>query len=127
MTLPKLLQVPSAVPIGYAGEAHPSVFPPAYAATYNVVPVYGSPSLLKGAAVETTPHQARYAPHVDHQAYNQYLETVTSAEAPPIPMRGANKVPPGRRVAFKGPQFYYNVKAPSIDDVTKFMAARGPQ
>lgn len=126
MTTPKLLLVPSAVPTGYAGEPRLPVFNADYANTYPVVPAYGPPSLFLGAAVEAPDNQAGYWPHVDHQAYNQFLHTVVSAQAPAIPARGANRVRPGARVAFRGPHYFNAVKAPSINEVERFMAGRGP-
>lgn len=119
-----MMLVPSAVPTGYAGEGRPYAFNPEYFLTKAV---YGPPSIMFASTIAKRTTQAGYWPHVDHQAYNQFLHPVTSAEAPPIRMRGATKAKPGTRVAFKGPQYMVTVKAPSIDEVKSFMAARGPQ
>lgn len=119
-----LMLIPSAVPTGYSGEGRPYAYHPEYFATKAT---YGPPSIMLAAAVETPTHQAGYWPAVDAPRDNQYLTTVWSAVAPPVVMRGANRVKPGTRVAFQGKQYYSAVKAPSINEVQRFMAARGPQ
>lgn len=120
---PSLRLIPSAVPPGYGGEGRPYAYHPEYFVTKAV---NGPPSIMLATAVTSPVHQEGYWPHVADEANNQYLHSVVSAQAPAIVMRGANRVKPGSRVYFKGPQYYQAVKAPSINDVQQFMAARGP-
>lgn len=120
---PKLLQVPSAVPPGYGGEAYP---PAAYAKYFVTFAVPGPASIMRATAVEPPIHQAMFWPPTEADAQNRYLHPLRRAESPQIPHRGAsafnNKA--SRRVAFKGPAHFMSVQAPSIDSVQTFMAQR---
>ncbi len=116
-----LLQVPSAVVAGYAGEDRLPVQPPAYFLQQSV---YGSPSIMKASAVESPDKAAMFWPPTDAPTRNEYLHPVRRSEAPDVPMRGSSSAKTYKRVAFQGPQYFYSVQAPTLDAVQAFMATR---
>ncbi len=120
---PKLLQVPSAVPPGYGGESYR---PAAYAKYAVEMAVPGPASIMRATAVEPPLHQIMYWPPTGADKQNRYLHPLRRAESPQIPHRGASEFNnrASRRVAFKGPNHFMSVKAPSIDSVQTFMAQR---